>query len=104
MLRRCERDNVCHEGTSEKLYYPFLTPVLAGTTLQLVVTFRPGTLYALVRQTGVFGYRRWSGQNNPLWIEQRVLDGPPRSSVTKVSYLVSVLCRGWMLKVDLFAT
>ena len=31
MLRKGERDNVCHEGTSEKLHYPFLTLVLDGT-------------------------------------------------------------------------
>lgn len=49
MLRRRERD-MCHEGTSEKLHYPFFTSVLVGTTWQSVVTFRPDTL---VRQTGV---------------------------------------------------
>jgi len=51
VLRTDERDDVCHEGTSEKLHYPFLTPVLDGTTWQSVVTFRPVTLYPLVRQT-----------------------------------------------------
>lgn len=94
MSRRDERDIVCHEGTSEKLHYPFLTPVLDGTTWQSVVTFRRGTHYSLVSQTGVFGFHRWSGQNNPQWIEQRVLGHLPCSSVTVVSYLVSVLRRG----------
>ena len=88
VLRRDERDDVCHDGTSEKLHYPLLTPVLDGTTWHSVVTFRPGTLYPLVRQIRVFGFRRWSGQNNPHWIEQRVLGHPPCSSATVVSYLV----------------
>jgi len=89
-----ERDNVCHEGTVEKLHYPFLAPVLDGTTWQSVVTFSSGTLYPYVRQTGIFGFRRWSGQNIPQWIEQRVVGRPPCSSVAIVSYLVLILRRG----------